>query len=77
METFDWNELKADLEQQRNNFIKFGTNGYGEPNSRFKFIKYENGDVELQGYDCHSGRINDDLYIPKEDIKKLIELLSK
>ena len=57
--------------------IKFGTNGYGEPNSRFKFIKYENGDVKLQGYDSHSGRINDDLYIPKEDIKKLIELLSK
>jgi hypothetical protein len=57
--------------------IKFGTNGYGEPNSRFKFIKYKDGDVELQEYDSHNGRIKDSVYIPKEDIKKLIELLSK
>jgi hypothetical protein len=60
-----------------NKEIKFGTDGYDEPDSRFKFTKYKNGDVGLEEYDSNSGRIKGSIFIPKEDIERLIELLSQ
>ena len=65
------------MERQKGNGIKFGTNVYGEPKSKFKFTKYDDGDVLLQEYDPYSGLIKDSVYIFKEDIQTLIELLSK
>jgi hypothetical protein len=61
---------------KENTEIKFGTDGYGEPNSRYRFTKSGNGDVILDEYDSNSGRIKGSVYIFKEDIKRLIELLS-
>jgi hypothetical protein len=57
--------------------IKFGTDGYGIENSRYNFIKYENGDVLLQKNGDHNGYPEDKVYIRKKDIKKLVELLTK
>jgi hypothetical protein len=57
--------------------IKFGTDGYDIPNSRFRLTKLKCGSVELAEYDSHSGRLNGGIFIPKEDIQTLIKLLSK
>lgn len=56
--------------------IKFGTDGYGNSNSRFRLTKHEDGDVRLTQYDPHNGLPKDSVYIPKEDIQTLIKLLS-
>jgi hypothetical protein len=52
-----------------------GENGYGESNTILN--KTESGDLIIEKYSSHEGRLTDRIYLSNEFVKDLMEFLSK
>lgn len=52
-----------------------GSNGYGSTNTILK--KTESGNLIVEQYSSHEGRLENVIYLPNEFVNDLVEFLSK